>query len=203
MAPEDVVSKPLRLRVAPPRGFDDEVVAQDFFSDVVGRVLTFGGSRFLEGGNAVLEEVTERLADRRAALHARIALAAPRARPYKLLKVPERPETTLPLAAAPSAKTQFTIAPPDTDSAVEQLSDVLVGKAEQAVETLGHIDYKSSLDELTRVLEESGERGEAAKVQRQLHGTLSARGVLPSVLEGIEARYSRLEKTAARDKVPG
>ena len=63
--------------------------------------------------------------------------------------------------------------------------------------------FKGRVDELTRVLEQAGERGEAAKAQRQLHGTLSARGVLKAVLDGIEARLSRLEKTGARDKVTG
>src|SRR6185369_14528726 len=71
---EDLVSAPLRVRVAPPRGYDEEHLAQDVFSDQVGRVLAFDGSGVLDSANDVLREVTERLPDRRVAVHARIAL---------------------------------------------------------------------------------------------------------------------------------
>jgi hypothetical protein len=36
---DDVVSNELRLRVTPPRSREEEFLAQDFFSDDVGRVL--------------------------------------------------------------------------------------------------------------------------------------------------------------------
>src|SRR6266511_2579511 len=69
---EDVVSAPLRVRVTPPRSYDEEYLAQDVFSDQVGRVLAFDGSSVLANANDVLREVTERLPERRVSVHARI-----------------------------------------------------------------------------------------------------------------------------------
>ena len=60
---EDVVSNELQVRVAPPRSYEEEFVAQDFFSDEVGRVLTFNGSRHLEGANDTLREVVAQFRD--------------------------------------------------------------------------------------------------------------------------------------------
>lgn len=57
----NIVSNDLRLRVFPPSGYDQEFLAQDFFSEEVGRILTFDGSHFLEKGNNILREVTEKL----------------------------------------------------------------------------------------------------------------------------------------------
>ena len=74
---EDVVSSALDVRIAPPLSRDEEYTAGDLFTQDAARVLVFGGSRFLEGGNEVLEEIVERYPERRIALHARVALANP------------------------------------------------------------------------------------------------------------------------------
>ena len=71
---EDVVSNALRLRITPPRGYEEEALAQDFFSDDVGRILAFDGSRILTAGNDAMRELAERFPDNRATVHARIAL---------------------------------------------------------------------------------------------------------------------------------
>ncbi len=83
----DIVSKPLTLRVATPRGMEEEVVAQDFFSDKVSRVLAFDGSRVLPQANQVLRDVVERLGDRRVARHARIPLGLSMAEPARVLAI--------------------------------------------------------------------------------------------------------------------
>ena len=57
---EDIVSNPLRLKITPPRGYEDERIAQDLFTDDVGRVLTFDGSRVLAAANNVLRDAAER-----------------------------------------------------------------------------------------------------------------------------------------------
>ena len=59
-----VISNPLRLRVAPPRSYEEEFLAQDFFSESVGRILAFDGSRVLSSGNDTLQQVVEQLNDR-------------------------------------------------------------------------------------------------------------------------------------------
>ena len=75
------------MRVAPSQGYDEDYVAQDFFSDEVGRVLAFDGSRVLDSANNCLHEVTERLPKRQVATHALIALVNPLSRSYKRLAV--------------------------------------------------------------------------------------------------------------------
>jgi hypothetical protein len=61
----DLVSNPLRLRILPPANYDEEHVAQDFFSDEVGRILTFDGSRYFTAGNDTLREVSEHFSNRK------------------------------------------------------------------------------------------------------------------------------------------
>ncbi len=75
------MSRPLLLRIAPPRGYEEEVVAQDFFTDEVSRVLAFDGSRVLSEANKVLRDVVDRLGDRRVAKHARVPLGLSVAEP--------------------------------------------------------------------------------------------------------------------------
>jgi len=72
-----VVSNSARLRVGTTAGDGRSIPAQDYFSDEVARVLAFDGSRHLSDGNAILWEVAEKLSERKAAIHARIALALP------------------------------------------------------------------------------------------------------------------------------
>ena len=83
----DIVSKPFTLRVATPKGMEEEVVAQDFFTDKVSRVLAFDGSRVLPQANKVLRDVVERLPDCRVARHARIPLGLAVAEPAKVLTI--------------------------------------------------------------------------------------------------------------------
>lgn len=61
---QDIISNPLHLRIAPPHGYDEELLAQDFFSEDVGRILTFNGSQILTTANDTLREVAERLGER-------------------------------------------------------------------------------------------------------------------------------------------
>ena len=51
---EDVVSNAFSLRVAPAIGYDEEYLAQDVFTDEVGRLLAFDGSQYFDGGNNTL-----------------------------------------------------------------------------------------------------------------------------------------------------
>jgi hypothetical protein len=82
---EDIVSNPQRVRIAPPREYKEEYLAQDFFSEDVGRIIALDGSRFLTGGNDVLREVSEQLSDRRVAIHAKLALGTMYSRDFKEL----------------------------------------------------------------------------------------------------------------------
>ncbi|HEY7500888.1 MAG TPA: hypothetical protein VH740_20365 [Vicinamibacterales bacterium] len=191
----DVVSKPLLLQIAPAREFEEEVIAQDFFSDEVSRVMAFDGSRVLTDANKTLREVVDKLADRRVAKHARIPLALSVAADAKVLTLPAGADQTLKSCAAIGGSIKLEPAQPARAEA--DLKAALVTNADVAAESLGHVDYKIYVDELTKLLEKQGETAEAAKVQDTMYEILAARNVLPSVLQEIDARRQAL-RTVAR-----
>ncbi len=84
-----VFAAPLELRIATPRHRDEELVAQDFFTDEVGRALAIGGTRVMTRAVESLTEVTERLESTAAARHAALALALPLMRRSRVLCLPE------------------------------------------------------------------------------------------------------------------
>jgi hypothetical protein len=184
---EEVVSNPMRLRVAPPRDHEEERLAGDFFSDDVGRILAFNGSGVLESGNDTLREVSERLPDRRAALHARLALGNVVAQDTKRLEPDERSGEARMHVEVDKAK-------PEEGHAL--LQEALIAEAEQAVESLGHIRWKRQVDGFSDLLAERGETEEAARAQDVVYETLSGREVQGSrivapVLRDVEARRNR------------
>jgi len=165
---EDIVSQPLRVRVAPPRGYDEDFLAQDFFSDDIGRIITFGGSRFFEKGNEVLREVVEKLSDRRVAFHASLALGNEVAHEYKqLVEDPEEPRKQLGIK----------IQKAQPDEARKLLEAALTTQMDLAVESFGHIEFKRNVDRLSGWLAQEGEMGQAMKFQDALYKTMSAREV--------------------------
>jgi hypothetical protein len=191
----EIVSKPLYLRIAPPKGFEEEVLAQDFLTDEVSRVIAFDGSRVLADANKTLREIVEKLGDRRVAKHARIPLGLAVADPAKVLTVAAGNEQTLKCAAEMGGAIKVEAAQPS--KAAADLKAALITNADVAAESLGHVDYKVYVDELTKLLESQGETAEAAQVQDKMYEILAARNVLPRVLQEIDQRRQAL-KTAAR-----
>jgi hypothetical protein len=185
----DIVSKPFALRIATPKGLEEDVVAQDFFSDSVSRVLAFDGSRVLPEANAVLRNVVERLGDRRVAKHARIPLGLSIAEPAKVLAVGAGADGGSGTAA--SRKT-IKVEAAQPDRAESELKAALMTQPDVAAESLGHVDYKVYVDELTDLQEAQGEVDAAAQTQETLHKILASRNVLPRVLAEIDARRQEL-----------
>ena len=177
---EDIISQPLNLRVAPPRGYEEERIAQDFFTEEVGRVLAFDGSRYLESGTDTLREVVDKLADSRVAVHANMALASMLVGDYKELVQGED-------------GLRIDVHKPQPDQAATFLSNALLEQPNVAAETLGHIDMKDYTDRVSEQLADQGATEEAAKLQDNLYDTMSARNVrgrkvLGSVLREIKDR---------------
>lgn len=192
---EDVVSNPLTIRVAPPRSYEEEFLAQDFFTGNVGRILAFDGSRYLDRGNDVLREVSEQLADRRVAFHARVALGMPLAREYKLLDLDEPDDAA---AAADPSRGEIDVQPPKEEKARENFTAALVARNDAAAESLGHVDYKYYADQYSEFLSEQGDDKAAAEVQADLGQTLSARNVLDRVVQEVAERREAYENDAGR-----
>lgn len=182
---EDMVSAPLNLRIAPPRGYDEEWLAQDFFSDDVGRILTFDGSQFLEKGNDTLREVAGKLSDRKVAFHARVALGNVKARKYKQLDLGKEKQEVM---SVHMARGKIKVTPANVEEARKELSAALTDQKDVSAESLGHIDYKWYVDRFSDWLAEQGAIKEAAKTQDDLYQTLLARKVLDSVLQEIKKR---------------
>lgn len=188
---EDVVSNVLGLRVAPPRGYDEEFVAQDFFTEDVGRTIALNGSMLLTGANDILEEVVGRLGTSRVADHARLALANPLTRDYKSLVLPAG---TRDLTSAVKDNGKFQISKAKPSEAREQMIAVLTDDASAAADTFGHIDYKSHVDDLSEFLHHSGDSAAAADCQATLHQTLTKRGVISTVLADSEKKMKTYGK---------
>jgi hypothetical protein len=186
---EYLVSNPLRLLVEPPldeRRYDQERLAQDFFSEEVGRILWFGGSQRLKKGNDVLREAAERLSDRRVALHAHAALGNAVAREYKQLNLGDNgKERAKPAAIAGG---EIAVRPPNVEEAREDYAAALTDEREVGAASLGHIRYRRYMNRFSDLLAEQGERQEAAQIQDQLHDTLANRKVLDRVLREIKDR---------------
>jgi len=159
---EDVVSAPLRLRVAPPRGYDEEYLAQDFFSEDVGRIVAFDGSRVLDGGNAVLHEVAGKLADRRVGRHAALALGESLA--YDGKRIDEGTH-------------RITVARADPAAARKLIDRALVKGANTMAESLGHIDYRWYVERFAEWLAARGDGAAGYAAQDTLLKTLAQRTV--------------------------
>jgi hypothetical protein len=174
---EDLVSEPLMIRIVPPHDrYTEEYLAQDVFSDEVGRILTFDGSRFLEKGNDVLREVAAQLPNSRLAIHANVPLGKAYAKDYKYLE----------LGVDPS-KTSIKVAKPDLKEAARCLSAALTGNMNAAAETLGHVDFKNYVEAYEDSLREEGNKKRANDVRDAAYDCLKNRGVKASVLAELNS----------------
>ncbi|WP_221781146.1 hypothetical protein [Priestia aryabhattai] len=181
---KNVVSNILKIRVFPPAGYEQEFLAQDFFSEEVGRILAFDGSRFIEKGNDILREVTEKLSDHAVALHAHVALAKPLAYDYKFLDLNGNSDT----------RGKVKIIPAQPGEAHKQFASALTQHEQLAAKTLGHIDYNEYMRTYSKFLGDQGENKKAAEIQSVLYQTLSERNVLDRVLQEIKNQREIYEK---------
>ena len=191
----DIVSAPAMLRIARPQEYDEEVIAQDFFTDAVGRVLAFDGSHVLRTATDTLRQVADRLPNRRVARHALIPLGLSVMEPAQVLDIDGAIE---PLLEGVERQKIIRIVPDNPDQARADLSKALLGAdAALAAESLGHVDYKIYVDDLTDLLADRGERKEAANVQKSLRAVLGARKVASRVLSQVDARIAALQPREA------
>jgi len=182
----DIPSEPLAVQVLPPYGDDakgQEDLAGRFFSDEVGRMIAFHGSRFSDKGKRSLEEVRDRFNKRRVAVHADWALGKRVAYDDKRLHIDRDGDRQW---------LRIDIDESEPQEAYGRLWRALMDQPGIAVESFGHIDYRQCADFLSRWLCDEGDSGSAVKVQNALYDTMSTRQVrgcriLPSVLESIAA----------------
>lgn len=180
---ELIMSDALRIFVSPPASEAENKLAPDYFREDVARVLAFNGAPALEKATDTLREVVERTPSNPAAVHAAVAVNDPAKRPFKLL-------------AAGKGRAEMAIRSTTAkgDASVKEEVAALTEKPDQAAETLGHIGYRRTAEELVEALGEAGRQKEAQKVQKTLVQTLERRGVLKTVVAASQRKLDRLAK---------
>ncbi|MEZ6141570.1 MAG: hypothetical protein R3B84_13440 [Zavarzinella sp.] len=174
---EDILSNAFQVRVAPPVNRDQEYLAQDYFSEDVGRVITFDGTLVLTKAHDTLQEVSARFPKSNAAIHANVALHMPRAAPYKLL-----------VASGEDKDCRYEIKEIDARKADTQALVKLLGDPKTADETarfLGHIEYGYYAERVSDALKMQDEMEDAHAVTQCMHDTLESRGVPENILAEI------------------
>jgi hypothetical protein len=174
---EDILSNSLPIRVAPPQSRDEEYVAQDYFSEDVGRAITFDGTQVLTKANDALREVATRFPKSNAATHAQVSLDLPRTISYKLLDATDAPR------GARYAIREIEPATAETQSLSKMLGDPKTSDKVAAI--LGHIDFRYYAERCSQALRNQDRVDEAREVCQSMHDTLKDRGVAPHVLEEI------------------
>ena len=179
----DVVSNRLRLRVTPPKSFDEEYLAQDVFTEDAGRVMAFDGSMVLDAGADAWREVVAKLPKSRAAIHARIALALPLTRDYRVLRIDAPPE-----AVALGGRGAFAVSRKQPDEGRQALNKALLDDPETAIQTLGRDDYEYYSAGFRSWLTDAGDKEYAKKVGE----------VLEKAVAAVEGRAPAKAKRAAK-----
>ena len=180
---EDIVSAPLRVRVIPPFSREEELIAQDFFCDEVGRVLSFNGSSCLTKANDLLAETIERLPDRKVGIHADIALNMPKTRNFKQLTMSEKGYLIHEI--------------PAEEKAIEHLAQSLGAtpeKAKSAADALGNINCNHYFNTVATALENMGNRSLELEVARNICSTFEERKVIDSEISNLRNLIRKIEK---------
>lgn len=174
----DVLSAPLTLQVMRPSSREEEQVADELFTEDVGRVLAFGGSRVMERANDVLREAVGRLDGRRVAMHAAAALAQSEVVPGRVLRSDDE------------GRPRFEMTETSTGG---PLVDRAYGDLGRAADTFGHIGLTRRVGQVAESLAQAGESGPAAAMSNHLAQTLEERGVLAGVVEHVRRSAARME----------
>jgi hypothetical protein len=164
----------MELRVTPPAGYDEEVMAQDLFTQDVGRVLAFDGTRELWTANQTLNETVDRFPTLAVSTHARVALGLPMRRAGKVLRGPAEAPAIEALASRP-------------DEARSLLSEALVSRQDGAATTLGHVDFGEYAQIFAGWLAREGEVKQAREVMATACTALEKRAVKPAVVAELRS----------------
>jgi hypothetical protein len=157
-----ILAQPLTLRVAAPRSWDEEYLAQDFFTDDVGRTLAFGGTHVMNGALNMLRESTDRCKDKAVARHAMLALGLPLMRDTRVLRLPQG---QVPMSSVAADGGKFEVIPARPDEARRKLHLALLSDRAKAVETFGHFAYERHIGMYADWLHHSGDTSAAAEAR--------------------------------------
>ncbi|MET7652497.1 hypothetical protein [Streptomyces sp. NPDC005486] len=172
------LAAPVTVRVKRPASREQERLADDVFTDTVGRVLALGGSRVLDGANNVLREVTERIPDAAVAKHTAACLTTATAVPGKVLMTRHG-------SASIEAKAT------DADEGW-QLAQHAYGDLGSAADTFGHIRLTRDVTRCAVGLDRLGRRDSATQLLDGLAQTLEGRRVKPEVVRRVQRERQQI-----------
>jgi hypothetical protein len=178
----DILAAPLDIRVLTPGSRDEELLAGDVFDPEVGAVLAVGGSRGLPVAVAVLENVSDRLAGSRIAVHADAALGAAAVRDGIVLG-----------DRSSDGVMGVEVRRADPDEAARRLSAAF-GDLDVAAQTFGHIGVTEKVMRDASALKAAGNRQEAGALATGLVETLEQRGVKESVVVACRKEANKIAK---------
>ncbi len=152
---EEIVSAPLQVRVDTPNSYEEERLAQDFFSDEVGRVLFFDGSNVLKTANDTLRELIGKLPSSCAAIHAGVALARAASGERKVLDLTNE---TRQMSSASNAKGKVSKVKSQPGEAQRLFKAALESKPDLAAQSLGQSDFQFYVDRYAETLASESDR---------------------------------------------
>jgi hypothetical protein len=120
-----IAARPVNVRVAHPCNWDEELIAQDFFTLDVGRAIAFGATPSRPDVMQTLREVVELLPGRAVSRHAAVALARGMLTGHRVLH------------AAPGDKRRFEFVAPDEAEGRKFLRHAIQDDAQAAAAILG------------------------------------------------------------------
>ena len=133
-----------------------EELSGQYFTEDVARILFFGGSKYLEEGNQVLDTVVQMTPDTNVSMHASVALAQPYLMDYKTLNFKDPSVMEQKCASAEDAL--FKTIKSKKDQALEYLENATTdydrfidcfGKSKSQAQLTNYLDALESLDKNT------------------------------------------------------
>ena len=159
---EAIHAKPLNLRIASPQSWEEDYLAQNLFTDEVGRALALGGTYAMTSAIAALEEATDRLKDRAIARHAQLALGLPRKENRRMLSLPEG-RSRMSSVSADGGCLEVVKAKPE--EARRLLHAALLDQPEMAAQTFGQTAWEQQVESFANWLEHNGDSAAARKAR--------------------------------------
>jgi hypothetical protein len=166
----------LQLYVRPASSYDAVPAINELFDARIGRVLYVEGTRVHEDVNSKIDWIRQRLS---AAIGERNPIEAH-------LKTARYKPMLSPVSIVEPASNAIRTVAEEPDLAVNELQQVLVERAAETADTMGHIWYVKTVKEYADAAERSGQDAKAREACSSLAALCHQRGIVPSVTSDVE-----------------
>ncbi|WP_276165695.1 reprolysin-like metallopeptidase [Zobellia alginiliquefaciens] len=160
-------SNNLDLEVLLPKTTESQLLANQYFTEDVARILFFNGSRVLESGNEALQKVVEAVPESNASIHAAMALARPYMKDYKMMSFQENtPQAMTKSASEENAAFETLKADPKKAQA---FIDIATTRTEQFAKTYGAASTDEHLNEIISFIKSNDSSKNLDKIEKDLN----------------------------------